>query len=147
MLSLPVKVPGIKISNDKPNLPIGVSVCIWSCDSRFIATKCDNMPNAIWIWDARTLSLHALLIQMAPVKSMAWSSKGIQLAFCTGGSRIYFWSFEGASVCDIPHENNDFKVFKIKWAPDGNSMVLMDKGSALLVYPRFELMEGDDAFY
>mmetsp|Transcript_31906 Transcript_31906/g.5776 ORF Transcript_31906/g.5776 Transcript_31906/m.5776 type:complete len:107 (+) Transcript_31906:928-1248(+) len=99
------------------------------------------MPNTVWIWDMNTLSLHVILNQILPIKSIEWSPKSIYLAFCTGNNRIYFWSLEGASVCDVPVDNDEFKVMKVKWAKDGKSLILMDKNAAIVVYPRFEILE------
>jgi hypothetical protein len=48
---------------------------------------------------------------------------------------------EGASVCDVPVDNDEFKVMKVKWAKDGKSLILMDKNAAIVVYPRFEILE------
>lgn len=31
--------------------PTGVSIMCWSYDSRYLATKCDQLPQVTWIWD------------------------------------------------------------------------------------------------
>ena len=77
----------------------------WSYNSRYLATKHGNkmffeglyfviesFPNIIWIWDIHTLKLTTLLIQLAAVKSMAWSPKSEFLFFSTGNSRLLIWS-------------------------------------------------------
>lgn len=100
----------------------------------------------LWIWDVQTLSLHIILIQLQPIKWAAWSPVSLHLAFCTGTSRLYMWSLEGASVCDVPLESKDFHVNKIKWSADGQSMLLLDKNNLQVAYPKFELL-GDDYDY
>jgi len=39
LLDLPIKLNANKIPTDKPNPPMGVSICAWSADNRYIATK------------------------------------------------------------------------------------------------------------
>ena len=41
------------------------------------------------------------------------------LAFTTGTKRLYIWSEDGASVCDLPFEPHEFKASTVIWAPDG----------------------------
>ena len=60
------------------------------------------MPNVLWIWDIASLSLKVILIQLQPIKSFTWSDNSEYLVFSTGGTRVYFWSKDGASVCDVP---------------------------------------------
>lgn len=48
---------------------------------------------------------------------------------------------EGASVCDVPVDGDEFKVMKINWSEDGKSIILSDKNAAIVVYPRFEILE------
>jgi len=110
MCELPVVLQPQKIKASDPSAPFGVSILEWSCDSRYIATKNDNTPNVLWIWDMSTLSLSVMLIHDKPIRCAKWSSKTHHLAFCTGSPRLFLWSFEGASICDIPLENHEFNV-------------------------------------
>ena len=41
----------------------------WSHDSKYLATKNDNMPNWVFIWDVSILKLHVVLIHRNPVKT------------------------------------------------------------------------------
>jgi len=93
------------------------------------------MPNALWIWDINTLSLKALLLQLNPIKTFTWSENSEYLVFCTGTNRIFFWSKQGASVCDIPFENKSFSVSKIDWSKDATTMLLFDKADLVIAYP------------
>lgn len=47
----------------------------------------------------------------------------------------------GASVCDIPLEGQDFKVSKVSWNPDGRSILIQDKNNLLIAYPHFTFLE------
>ena len=64
MQDLPVKLTVEKVSkaDESPALKMGVSMMCWSHDSRYLATKNDNTPNAVYIWDMTVLKLHVVLI-------------------------------------------------------------------------------------
>ena len=87
----------------------------------------ESFPNAVWIWDMHTMQLSAVLLQLAPVKSMAWSPSSSHLFFSTGSARLLIWSPEGASVCDFPLDSAHFEVNRVKWNCDGRSLVVQDK--------------------
>ena len=144
MQDLPVKLPVTKVPRDKPNPNMGVGLCEWSCDSCYVATRNDNMPSVVWVWNMTTLSLHIIMQHCANVKNLVWNPKTLHLALCTGAPRLFLWSLEGASVCDVPLENKDFKVMKLKWSPSGDCLLLMDKNRLLVAYPQFELLENPD---
>merc|ERR1712096_142211 len=68
------------------------------------------------------LELHILLIMLNPVKSLSWSPNSTHLSFTTNTGRMFLWSLEGASVCDIP--NKGFSANNIMWSSDGKSLLL-----------------------
>ena len=88
-----------------------------------------------------TLSLSVVLIHFDPVKSLDWSAKSNHLVIATNNPRIFIWSVNGASVCDIPLEGEDFNVGKVKWNPDGKSILIQDKTNLLIAYPHFTFLE------
>lgn len=106
MLDPPLKLPTMKVPTDKPNPPIGVSLCAWSPDSRYLATRNDNQPTVLWIWDMHDIALSVVLLHLQPIKAISWSPRSLHLAICTGTSRVFLWSEEGASVCEIPFGKN-----------------------------------------
>lgn len=144
MLDLPIKLTLTKATASKDASPVsgnGVSLISWSYDSKYIASKNDNTPNCVWIWDLSTLSLSVVLIHLEPVKSLDWSSKSNHLVIATNKPRIFIWSINGASVCDIPLERQDFNVNKVKWNPDGKSILVLDRSNLLVAYPHFTFLE------
>lgn len=85
MLDLPIKLKASSSTN-KENNPVsgvGVSLVTWSYDGKYVATKNDNTPNCVWIWDISTLSLSVILIHFDPVKSIDWSSQSNHLVIAT----------------------------------------------------------------
>ena len=144
MQTLPYKVPSNKVPQDKPNPPVGIGLVAWSYDSSTIATRNDNQPNIVWIWDIKSLETIAILHHLQPVKNMHWSPRTMHLVICTASPRIYIWSKGGASICDIPFENMEFNVMKVKWSPNGQSLLVFDKNHAILAYPHATFLEGED---
>lgn len=153
MIEGEVKLQPLKSTTGKEKLSgglnIGVSQALWSHDSSYLATKhgsspliiLESFPNAVWIWDMHTMQLSAVLLELAPVKSMAWSPRSSHLFFSTGSSRLLIWSPEGASVCDFPLDSASFEVNRIKWNSDGRNLVVQDK-----VSEREELGTFNDGF-
>jgi WD40 repeat protein len=100
MLEPPVTLTISKkaLSKDNPLSGNGVSLVSWSYDSKYLATKNDNTPNCVFIWDVSALRLTVVLIHFDPVKSLDWASKTNHLVIATNTSRIFIWSVNGASV-------------------------------------------------
>jgi len=140
MLENTVKLPTVKVATDKPNPQQGIGMLAWSPDGSYIASRNDNMPNVLWIWDVNTLSLKTVLIQLQPIKNFTWCDNSEYLLFCTGAPRVFFWSKEGASVCDIPFESKQFGVQKIEWNQDGATALLFDKSDLVVAYPPPEFL-------
>jgi WD40 repeat protein len=97
----------------------------WSADGKFVATRNDNMPTAVWIWDVTCLELTTVLIQTDEVLSMAWSVEGHRLIICTASTRVFLWSPDGASCIHVPLPS--FQAHSVQWSPGGGSFVLTDK--------------------
>lgn len=86
----------------KENPKIGISRAVWSADSVFIATKSDQMPHNVWIWNAKTLKLHSVISLMQPVRNLQWDPVNARLALCSAENRVHMWSTAGISWVDIP---------------------------------------------
>ena len=84
------------------SVKVGVSVCKWSSDGRFIASKCDNLPTTVWIWDIVQGQLVSLLVHTDHVRDLAWDPVLPRCALVTGGGSVYIWSPMGALVSRIP---------------------------------------------
>ena len=123
-LSPPVTIPTTRPDPEKPNPRLGVGVASFSPDSRYLATRNDNIPTAVWVWDMEELSLAALLLQTSPVRDLRWDPTQPRLAIATGNSRLYLWSPAGCvSVC-VPCEPS-FSLNHLLWHPSGTSLALL----------------------
>ncbi|XP_066547165.1 WD repeat-containing protein WRAP73 [Amia ocellicauda] len=134
---LPVQVPVVKPDPDRANPKIGVSCMAFSSDSRYLATKNDNMPNSVWLWDIQKLRLFVVLEQVAPVRSFQWDPRRPRLALCTGNSKVYLWSPAGCVSVQVPGEGS-FQVLALSWHASGNSLILMSKERLCLCYMETE---------
>jgi WD40 repeat protein len=94
----------------------------WSGDGRLLATRCENFPTAVWVWDVATLQLAALLIHLAPVRDVAWDAGTQRLALCTGNDKLYLWSPQSASIVTVPTPG--FKAGALAWNALGSAIAL-----------------------
>nr|XP_054768159.1 WD repeat-containing protein WRAP73-like [Lytechinus pictus] len=135
-----VTVPSIKPDPDKANPKIGISLLSFSPDNRFMLSKNDNMPNALWIWDVQKLSQAAMLLQVGSVRAAKWDPCRPRLAVCTGSNKLYLWSPDGCVAVEVPAEAS-FQVTSLTWHPEGKAILLSGKDHMCVCYLA---EEGDD---
>ena len=104
----------------------------WSHDGAFIATRCDSMPHAVWVWETGSLQLCSLLVQARPVRAAAWCPTSARLVVCTGDAKLYLWTPDGASCVHIPLPG--FRASGATWHPDGESLVLTSRDGFCCAY-------------
>ena len=130
---IPYQVPFVRPDPEKPNPKKGVGTVLFSQDSSFMATKNDNMPNVIWIWNIRKFELDSLLVLSRPVRAMEWDPKEVRLAACSGTNKIYMWSPSGCVSTEVKVEE-DFLVTDFSWHQSGSSLLLTSKDHMGLCY-------------
>ncbi|EHB18898.1 WD repeat-containing protein 8 [Heterocephalus glaber] len=140
--SVPVSLQTLKPAADRANPRMGVGMLAFSADSYFLATRNDNVPNAIWVWDIQKLRLFVVLEQLSPVRSFQWDPQQPRLALCTGGGKVYLWSPAGCVSVQVPGEG-DFLVLSLCWHPSGDSLALLSKDHFCLCF--LETKEGTGA--
>jgi WD40 repeat protein len=123
---LPVDVPTQRPNPDKANPMVGVGLLKWARSGKFLATRNDNMPTALWVWDGETLLLHSLLLQRGGVTDAAWHPSAPLLAIATGGSAVYLWSPHGCRVAPLP-VSHELRVLSLSWNANGDSLLLRDQ--------------------
>ncbi|XP_010773186.1 WD repeat-containing protein WRAP73 [Notothenia coriiceps] len=129
----PVQLPVVKPDPDRANPKIGVSTLAFSSDSRYLATKNDNMASVVWVWDVQKMSLVAVLEQTAAVRCFQWDPRRPRLALCTGNTKLYLWSPAGCVSVQVPTEGG-FQVQSLKWHCSGDSLILLGKEQLCLCY-------------
>ncbi|XP_031235539.1 WD repeat-containing protein WRAP73 isoform X2 [Mastomys coucha] len=129
----PVSLQTLKPVADRANPRMGVGMLAFSSDSYFLASRNDNVPNAVWIWDIQKLKLFVVLEHMSPVRSFQWDPQQPRLAICTGGSKVYLWSPAGCVSVQVPGEG-DFPVLGLCWHLRGDSLALLSKDHFCLCF-------------
>uniref|UniRef100_A0A8P4KTC3 WD repeat containing, antisense to TP73 n=2 Tax=Dicentrarchus labrax TaxID=13489 RepID=A0A8P4KTC3_DICLA len=130
---LPVQLPVVKPDPDRANPKIGVSTLAFSSDSRYLATKNDNMASVVWVWDMQKMSLEAVLEQTSAVRCFQWDPQRPRLALCTGNTKLYLWSPAGCVSVQVPTEGG-FQVQSLNWHCSGDSLILLGKEQLCLCY-------------
>ena len=123
---LPLSIPEVKPNSDRPNPKIGVGLLAWSAGGKFLATRNDNLPRALWVWSADELTLHSILLQSSAVRAAAWHPTRQLLALCSDESKLYMWSASGCRTAPLP-VSHGFRVTSIEWSSRGDALLLLDK--------------------
>ncbi|XP_043531980.1 WD repeat-containing protein WRAP73 [Chiloscyllium plagiosum] len=129
----PVELLVVKPDADRANPKLGVGMLAFSPDNRFLATRNDNLPNTVWIWDVQKLKQYVVLEQLSAVKSFQWDPCRTRLAICTGSNKVYLWSPAGCLTVQIPAEGS-FQVLSLHWHPNGESIMLLSKDQMCVCY-------------
>ena len=85
----------------------GISLIAVSNDDRYCATKNEQTPCCVWVWDLQELTLNSLIVQQSPIADLAWCPRTNNLNISTKSSRLFLWSPKGASVCQVPVQTSD----------------------------------------
>ncbi|XP_071487099.1 WD repeat-containing protein WRAP73-like [Diadema antillarum] len=128
-----MQVPSVKPDPDKANPKIGISLLSFSPDNRYMVSKNDNMPNALWIWDVQKLAQSAMLLQVGNIKVAKWDPCRARLAVCTGNNKLYLWSPDGCLSVEVPAEAS-FQVTSLSWHPKGKAILLSGKDHMCVCY-------------
>lgn len=123
----------VKPAIDRANPKVGVGMLAFSLDNCFLATRNDNIPNALWIWDIQKMKLFVVLEQLCAIQLFQWDPRQSRLAICTANTRVYLWSPAGCVSVQVPMEG-DFQVVSLSWHPSGDSLALMSKDSFCVCY-------------
>ncbi|KAG9481956.1 hypothetical protein GDO78_010932 [Eleutherodactylus coqui] len=130
----PVTLRTIKPDTDRANPELGIGMLAFSPDNRYLATKNDNMPCCVWIWDIQKMRLSVVLEQTSPVRTFHWDPVQPRLAICTGNSKVYLWSPTSCVSVQVPVEGT-FNVLSLAWHPLGeDSLLLMSKDHLCICY-------------
>jgi hypothetical protein len=72
----PVTPPVAPLEKNETSLmKHGISIMSFTADATLCATKCDDTPSTVWIWDLSTLTPKTVLVHFAPVKKLVWYEK------------------------------------------------------------------------
>ena len=82
------------------------------------------------------------MIQKQSVKSIEWCTSHCVCAISTGNNRLYLWSEEGASLCDLPfgkiYIDRIMTINKLVWSNSGDYLIIKEKANFVVAYPQLE---------
>ena len=122
-------IKGTKIFNDQ--LPkIGVSKISFSYDNNYIATKNDNMPNILFIWDLNLMSLQTVLIHLNEISYFDWDKNKNILFISTNSNKLYYYTIDSCKILQLTKDfqNNSFII-----SNDGQKMMIKDNNYFITV--------------
>eukprot|EP00931_Biecheleriopsis_adriatica_P083334 TRINITY_DN56917_c0_g1_i1.p1 TRINITY_DN56917_c0_g1~~TRINITY_DN56917_c0_g1_i1.p1 ORF type:complete len:439 (-),score=67.50 TRINITY_DN56917_c0_g1_i1:122-1438(-) len=111
----------------------GVAQAVWSPDDRYLGTKLEASPSAVWIWDLGSLALVALLKHRTPVRSISWdlSSRArgehCRLAVTTADPVAFLWTPGQLMASPCP-----LSMARPRWSSDGRSLLLQERDRACI---------------
>lgn len=118
----------------------------WSFDCRFLATKCDSLPQVVWVWDLQTVELNSFLVLLSPVKSISWSPTTNHLLISSGHPRFFVWTQYQVTIFETNQDGSQvggvqLGLSKVKWHPKGTKIILSDKTHAVIGLPSYDFMQ------
>ena len=122
-------IKGTKIFNDQ--LPkIGVGKISFSYDNNYIATKNDNMPNILFIWDLNLMSLQTVLIHLNEISYFDWDKNKNILFISTNNNKLYYYTIDSCKILQLTKDfqNNSFII-----SNDGQKMMIKDNNYFITV--------------
>ena len=140
MVETPLKLKGLE-NQRKPG------IVKWSFNEKFLACKfgkkyLECTPHAVFIYDCMNFQLKSVLIHKNSVKNIEWCPTHTVCAICTGNNRVYLWTEEGASLCDLPfgifYVERELCVNKFLWSRSGMYLIIREKGNIVIAYPQLD---------
>ena len=108
----------------KPNPKMGVGVVSFSPSGAYLASRSDEHPNTVWVWDCRRIKAHAVLEFRSRVTSFKWKPEGggggeeeSKLAIATGCSSVFVWA-EGGGMAKVDVPLESWGTVGIRWRPN-----------------------------
>ena len=120
---------GNNFLNDK-NPKIGISRMAFSSDNFFLATKNDNMPNIIFIWDLNQMNLQTILIQLNEVNYFQWAKNQNILFISTNNNKLYYFTLDSCKILQLV---SDFQNKSLIFSSDGKKMMVKDTNNFIMV--------------
>ena len=146
-----IYLKGKNLFNDK--MPkIGISKMSFSYDNNFLATKNDNMPNVLFIWELNLMNLFTVLIHLNEVIYFNWSKEQNYLFISTNNNKLYYFTVDSCKILEL---SKDFHNQSLILSDDGRKMMVKDTNNFIMVNidyeniqnlpnPNYEGYQGDE---
>ena len=124
-----IYIKGTNLFNN--TLPkIGIGKIAFSYDNNYIATKNDNMPNVLFIWDLNYMSLQTVLIHLNEISYFDWAKNKNILFISTGNNKLYYFTFDSCKILQLA---KDFRNNSFILSNDGQKMMIKDNNYFITV--------------
>ncbi|KAJ2609658.1 hypothetical protein H4S08_003957 [Coemansia sp. RSA 1365] len=111
----------------------GMWIVAFNAEGTLLATVCDAMPNALWVWRTSDMRLVAVVQTLRPIRACQWSPVEPTLAFVTGTPTVYLWKQDhGCHLYEVPSAT--VAATELRWNPNGDSMAILSKGLFSLAF-------------
>jgi hypothetical protein len=122
-------IKGKNLFNDK--MPkIGISKISISFSNYYLASKNENMPNVLFIWNLNTMSLQTVLIHLNEIQCFKWHKNKDILFICTNNNKLYYYTLDSCKILQLV---DDFYCKSLIFSEDGKSMIVKDTNNFILV--------------
>jgi len=124
-----IYIKGTNLFNN--TLPkIGIGKIAFSYDNNYLATKNDNMPNVLFIWDLNYMSLQTVLIHLNEISYFDWAKNKNILFISTGNNKLYYFTFDSCKILQLA---KDFRNNSFILGNDGQKMMIKDNNYFITV--------------
>ena len=124
-----IYIKGTNLFNN--TLPkIGVGKMAFSYDNNYLATKNDNMPNVLFIWDLNYMSLQTVLIHLNEISHFDWAKNKNILFISTGNNKLYYFTLDSCKILQLA---KDFQNKSFILSNDGQKMMIKDNNYFITV--------------
>lgn len=130
--------PPVQLENSLPNsntllpddpIKMGIRKMSYSYDSNFLATKNENMPNCVFIWETFGMNLHTVIIQLNNVIDFRWAETAHILFISTKNNKLYYFTLESCFCYEL---KEGFCLEGFSMSKDGKKLVLKDSQSFII---------------
>ena len=122
-------IKGKNLFNDK--MPkIGISKISISFSNYYLASKNENMPNVLFIWNLNTMSLQTVLIHLNEIQCFKWHKNKDILFICTNNNKLYYYTLDSCKILQLV---DDFYCKSLIFSEDGKTMIVKDTNNFILV--------------
>ena len=108
----------------------GVNKISISSDNNFLASKNDNMPKIIFIWDLIKMCLNTVLIQINEVSNFQWARNQNILFISAYNNKLYYFTLDSCKIAELDH---DFSNNNLVLSSNGTKMILKDNDYFIVV--------------
>lgn len=119
--------PPARVSKDNTEPKLGTSSVLFDASSGLVATRLDDAPSTVWIWDNQASELRAVLLFHSNVQSASWhpTTRETLLIRCEGdlyNGIVFVWDplSEGPKTIDFTSHLPDQRVIgrsRALWLP------------------------------